>query len=315
MLISVIVPVYNVELYLSRCIQSIIKQTYKELEIILVDDGSTDLSGQLCEQWKEKDSRIIVIHKANGGLSSARNAGIEIAKGKYLAFVDSDDYIAEDMIDTMVGDIQNYGVDVACVNYMEFDDSNVNQVIQNQESKTIVLDTLSAIKCLYSNEKICNFAWNKMYKKELFESIRYPLGRKMEDLGTTYRLFDLSKNISYNSKRLYYYYQRENSILHNLNKSFYIDKTLLTIQRSKYLRKKYGDFIENTEYVVNTIFESYQYIYGDEKLDKIVTEEMDYIWKYCRSSFNEKRKIKILIFQISKKMFLKIFNKGKINNS
>ena len=82
MLISVIVPVYNVELYLSRCIQSIIKQTYKELEIILVDDGSTDLSGQLCEQWKEKDSRIIVIHKANGGLSSARNAGIEIAKGK-----------------------------------------------------------------------------------------------------------------------------------------------------------------------------------------------------------------------------------------
>lgn len=176
-LISVIIPVYNVEKYLNKSIESVIKQTYKELEIILVDDGSTDSSGKICDEFAQKDDRIKVIHKKNGGLSDARNAGISEAKGKYLGFIDSDDYIDKNFYEILYNVLKKYNSDISICKHREtYTDYEENT--SKLEIKEQVFNTEQALKELLLFGEVNNYAWNKLYKKELFNEINYPVGKK-----------------------------------------------------------------------------------------------------------------------------------------
>jgi len=190
-LISIIIPIYKVEDYIRCCIDSILSQTYKNLEIILVDDGSPDNCGSVCEEYSLKDKRIKVIYKKNGGLSSARNAGLDIASGEYIGFVDSDDWIENDMYESLYNAIIFHKADISvCGRYIAsgnkittISDSEKAEVFTRCEALSeLVLDEYSGMK---------NFAWDKLYKKELFDNVRYPEGKCYEDIFTTYKLFSL----------------------------------------------------------------------------------------------------------------------------
>lgn len=215
-LVSVIVPIYNVEKYLEKCIESILNQTYKNLEIILVNDGSTDNSYDICLKYKEKDSRVIIVNKSNGGLSSARNKGIECATGEYYLFVDSDDYISEYMIEKLLYSIHQYNADIVCCNY-DFCDEKSNfikkhtiDIFENQ-----IYNSKQANERLLYNKFYRCFAWNKMYNKKLFYGIRYPIGQLYEDIYTTFSLINKAKKIVFIPESLYCYRVRRNSITRN----------------------------------------------------------------------------------------------------
>lgn len=205
-LVTIIVPVYNVREYLDACIESIIGQTYKNIEIIIVDDGSTDGSSDICDQFATKDKRIKVLHKHNGGLSSARNAGIDVCKGRYIAFADSDDWIMPDMIECLISNIIEFNADIACCDYFS-DDHNIPQ--GRGVSK---YDNSTAISMLFDEVGYKCYAWNKIYKTELFNNIRYPEGELFEDIKTTYRLFKEASSVLYVKEAKYYYRLRDNSI-------------------------------------------------------------------------------------------------------
>lgn len=205
-LISVIVPVYNVSEYLEECYRSIISQTYKTLEIIFVDDGSTDDSGKKCDRFATEDSRVRVIHMKNGGLSSARNAGLEIASGDIASFIDSDDYPRNDMFEKMFRCMTKYRVEIVCCDYSS---STQRKALSGE---TAVLKSSEAISMLFNESGYRCFAWNKLYKKDLFKNIQYPEGELYEDIKTTYQLFRKVYKICYLKEDLYYYRIREASI-------------------------------------------------------------------------------------------------------
>ncbi len=209
-LISIIVPVYNVEQYIQRCLNSIINQTYKNLEIILVDDGSPDQCPQICDDYAAKDSRIMVIHKKNGGLSDARNAGLDICKGKFISFVDSDDWIDTNYIKTLFDLLTETKTDIAIGNFFKTDGLKKNPTfpIQHRTLKP----TEAIICCTRGNTPAFAISCSKLYKKELFDNLRFPVGKYHEDEFTTYLLFYKSTSVAYTSQVLYYYYSRETSI-------------------------------------------------------------------------------------------------------
>ena len=176
-LISVIVPVYNVERYLRRCVDSILHQTYRNFEVLLVDDGSTDASGAICDEYAAQEERVTAVHQKNGGLSAARNAGLERAQGTYLCFVDSDDFLDSRMLETLCRDLQEQDADVAVVGFRTFE----------REEELAPAELAVPVQCMTGREAIRStlvtdelgdFAWNKLYKRELFRDIRYPLGRQ-----------------------------------------------------------------------------------------------------------------------------------------
>lgn len=212
-LITVVVPIYNVELYLKRCINSILKQSYSNLEIIMVDDGSEDNSGLICDEYEKKDERIQVIHKGNGGLSDARNAGINIAKGAFITFIDSDDFVSLDYIDSLYELILKYNTDISGCYHKKFaNDREIPKRIERKEA--IILSGVEAVIDLCYQKHITNSAWGKLYRMSLFEKNRYPVGKLYEDLGTTYKLFLLCDKVAFSMEEKYYYFQRNNSIMH-----------------------------------------------------------------------------------------------------
>lgn len=210
-LVSVIVPIYKVEEYLQNCIDSILKQSHRNMEIILVDDGSPDNCGRICDEYATKDSRIKVIHKENGGLSDARNAGIRIALGDYITCIDSDDYISSDFIEYLLNLLVYNKADISICGFIKT--ARMNE--QEQPGGDIIQ--------LYSNQNaLCEMlyakvfttsAWGKLYKSELFRDIEYPIGKYSEDMFTTYRLMEKCDKIVYGNKVCYYYLRRANSIL------------------------------------------------------------------------------------------------------
>lgn len=205
-LITVVVPVYNVEGYLTKCIDSILAQSHSCLELILVDDGSTDRSGQICDEYAERDKRIKVIHKPNGGLSSARNSGIDIASGEYIAFVDSDDFIHPLMMEWLINTAQEYDVPLVCCDYTS------TKFPKEKERNVELFDVHEAIGKLLDDTGYKCFAWNKIYEKTLFDGIRYPSGKLFEDIPTTYKLFKKTSKIAYCKNPLYFYSIRPGSI-------------------------------------------------------------------------------------------------------
>ena len=186
-LVSIIVPIYNVEKYLSECIDSILRQSYDNLEIILVNDGATDSCGLICDRYACKDKRIVVLHKENGGLSDARNAGLSHAHGKYIAFVDSDDYIEADMISELYNACHNQDADiVVCGRRQVWEDGNSNPMFC--VDRLIEYSVEQAIEQILLNGTMDSAAWDKLYKSNLFDNMRYPVGVLHEDVNFTSRL-------------------------------------------------------------------------------------------------------------------------------
>lgn len=253
-LISVIIPVYNVEKYLERCVKSVINQTYKNLEIILVDDGAKDNSGIMCDELAKLDDRIIVIHKQNGGLSDARNHGLNIAKGEYIGFVDSDDYIAEDMFETLYNTIMENEADISIVSFYEMYN---NKLIGVRDSgKLEIMNKLEAMKELLIDTKIQSYAWNKLFKRELFNDLKFPTGKNFEDIATTLLLFEKCEKVALLEKPKYYYLRRDDSIVGVRNSKTYTDYLEVILDKYLYLKDKYPEIeLYNAyNYIINMIW-------------------------------------------------------------
>ena len=262
--ISVVVPVYNVESYLKRCVDSIIHQTYSNLEIFLVDDGSTDASSALCDAYAEQDSRVICIHKKNGGQAAARNEAIERASGAYFCFLDSDDFADERMIEVLHRDLLEQSAEIAVVGFQEFSDpATITRA--NTEAQLQVLNGKEAVRSILSSEEIGDYVWNKIYRRELFEGFRYPVGRVLEDMGSTYQLLERCKKVVYRPTPLYFYYQRSDSTIHRRSLKFYEDKFDMGEKRYQEIQKLYPEMLENDASMLRTIEHCYPYLYDDEK--------------------------------------------------
>lgn len=212
-LVSVVVPVYNVEKYLEHCVESIVKQTYLNIEVILVDDGSTDSSGKLCDSLANRDARIKVIHKSNGGLSDARNRAIDEARGEYLYFVDSDDYIPLDSIEYLLKKLKDSDSDIAIGGMLTT--SKLDESVIKKETYTLFLNNKEAVKELFYGSYYTTSASAKLYKASLFNGIRYPYGKLNEDLFTTYKLLNRAEKVACSDKTVYYYYHRPGSIMNS----------------------------------------------------------------------------------------------------
>jgi glycosyltransferase involved in cell wall biosynthesis len=211
-LISVVIPVYNVEKYLIRCINSVINQTYSNIEIILVDDGSPDRCGDICDEYAKSDYRIRVIHKGNGGLSDARNVGIKNANGKYITLLDSDDWIDVEFLLKLYSLIKVTNSEIAISNYSVMPQENRN--IENAEQKVYLFSNIEAIEHL-AGDLYLKFvvAWGKLYHRSVFEGIDYPVGKIHEDEFTAHKLLYNAKNVVYTTEQLLYYWQRTDSIM------------------------------------------------------------------------------------------------------
>lgn len=241
--ISLIVPVYNVESYLERCIDSLINQTIKEIEILLIDDGSTDNSGHICDDYAKIDKRIRVIHKKNGGLSDARNRGLEIASGDYIGFVDSDDYVHRDMFQVMYETMFQENCDIVEVGYKEFYEKDTVQVDITKKSLN-VYDKNSAVIRTILDIKCRNYVWNKLYKKQLWKDIEFPVGKVYEDIFTTHKVISKSNKLVKLDANFYYYYQREGSIVNSkFNLKHHIDHYDAVKDMILFIEKEYPEML------------------------------------------------------------------------
>lgn len=256
-LVSVVVPIYKVEKYLDKCIKSILDQTWENLEIILVDDGSPDQCGVLCDRYAAEDSRIKVIHKENGGLSDARNAGVRLASGKYLLFVDSDDYIAKDLVEKTVGIAEKTNCDIALFDYY---------YVENGVEEVRTCDIPSKKELCLEEEKgllmIPPSAWTKLFNRDFYmrAGCFFPKGLYYEDLATTPKLLYQAEKIVYLKEPLYYYMIRSNSIMGSRNyKKNFEDKVKVLDSILQYYKENggYRQYREELEYLVfaNVFFE------------------------------------------------------------
>ena len=261
--ISIIVPIYNVEKYLPRCIESILNQSFKEFELILVDDGSSDNSGKICDIYAEKDERVKVIHKENGGVSSARNAGVKASNGEYIGFVDPDDYIDREMYKNLYELCENNNCDIGiCKLGREVDGKLLNN---NKEKKMLELDKIEAMKELFKGELYRFSLCNKIYKRKCFKNVSFPEGRIHEDLSTTYKLFANSNKVIYTAYEGYIYVKRENSILTSIYSKRRLQSFIGWDEIIDFISKNYNEVldqviatftywcIDNVLYILNQI--------------------------------------------------------------
>lgn len=260
--ISVIIPIYNVEEYLERCIESVVCQTYEKLEIILVDDGSTDGSPAIVDLWAEKDSRIIAIHRSNGGLSSARNNGLNVASGEYIMFVDSDDYVAPDICETLISEMSDSDAECCICGYSEVAE-NGSLISTVSADKRFVLTGQGAIHEVYlRNNRSINLVmvWGKLFKRHLWKKLQFTPGIYYEDL-------DLLPDLYLNCKKVicipytgYYYLQRVGSISRGVgtDDKRYTDSVMIRDKHiQKYLKSSETELAEmSMRYLVDLIITS-----------------------------------------------------------
>jgi len=250
MLLSVIVPIYNVSGYLEQCLESIICSRRNDIEIILIDDGSTDSSGSICDQYVSIDNRCKVIHKKNGGLSDARNLGLAYATSEYVLFIDSDDYLMPQTIDILLTCLEkNTDVDVIQFRYIKVWDNCIERY--SDSGMFIFYDNEQAYRNHIQGKKITRTVWDKIYKRVLFEGILYPSGYLAEDYGTTYKILNRAQKILFYDKVLYCYRQRENSIMSNNKIQLFLDEYDLGIEFYKYNLERYPNcsMLANSEHI------------------------------------------------------------------
>lgn len=241
--ISIIVPVYNVEEYLTNCIESLLNQTFKDFELILVNDGSTDNSLEICKKYKNIDNRICIVDKKNGGLSSARNAGLDVAKGDYIGFIDSDDYVHPEMYEILYKKMVENSADISLCNFKKVYNYD-EELLKNNKNieQKILIESMSNIEALEKmdeeNGVVLIVAWNKLYKRDLFRNLRYKHGAIHEDEFIVHRILYDAKKVIYVNEQLYFYMQRDGSIMNNITKITRIDYLLALSDRIKFFNEK-----------------------------------------------------------------------------
>lgn len=315
-LISVIVPVYKVEKYIEKCVDSIIAQTYDNLEIILVDDGSPDKCPHICDRYKEMDGRIKVIHKENGGLSSARNAGLAMCSGECIAFIDSDDCIAEDYIEKLYSAMETENADIAMCDFLYTGSlTDYNNEYNQLHFPRFTADGREAVRRYYSAENgtALVVAWGKLYRRELFRTLRYPVGRIHEDEFVFAELMLNCKKAVWIEEKLYFYLQRENSIMSEKK-----IKDTLTARYDFYRRRceLYGRLGENELlYLEKKAF----FLHNKNAVDYFaVCKKDDELYRVLLSGYKEnagavikggfsaKEKLKMLMLSTAPRFFCKI---------
>ena len=309
-LITVIVPVYNVEKYLEKCVNSILHQTYKNLEIILVDDGSTDNSGKICDEFKEKDKRIKVIHKLNEGQSVARNIGIDLAKGKYIGFVDSDDFIQEDMYEVLYNLCKKYDSEISIVTHYEMYNNKI--LFTRDTGELCVLNKFDAMKELLMDKKIQNYVWNKLFKIELFDNLRFVENRYYEDSVIMPVLFERSNKVVLLEKPKYYYVRSDNSTIANINSKLYGDYLKSISDRYTYLEGKYDKLdLYNSYIFIHDMINAYSIIVTYDLDDLYLPfEELFPTFKKLMNKYNNK--ISDMLDDFNKAMlYMMLFDKEK----
>lgn len=312
-LISIIVPVYNVERYLKRCINSILNQTYKDYEVLLIDDGSTDLSGKICDESSMMDERIIVYHKENGGLSDARNYGLCKAKGKYVTFIDSDDYIGPQFLEILYEGCEKHGA-MMSVGTSTF---SYNETLDyfNEQSDNIFecYTTEAALRQICLNAKFGMATWGKLYDKRLFENIQFPVGKLYEDLQTTPYLIDQCKQVIYCKAATYYWYQRQGSIMHSYSSknNIWYDSAEQFVE---FVSGKYPDLYEFAicRYVNDSFWTIVQRIALTENCYKSIAYAKKRCLRYWKEGIKNKylgvrKKINIFIIVASPRLYVLIY--------
>ena len=298
-LISIIVPVYKVEEFLEECLDSILAQTYTNLEIILVDDGSPDNCGKICDEYVSKDSRIKVIHQDNGGLSSARNAGLDIAIGEYIGFVDSDDYIESNFFEELYKSITENDSDLAICGVKKIGMENRSDFYGNKCLKqTEYLKELLA-------ENIKSYTWNKLYKAFLFKNIRFPVGELFEDIKIMHLIGEKTSSVSLTDNTFYNYRIRQNSITFDNKGLKAKDYQSATHERSE--RYKDTDFYN---YAITGEFRCLRVIVSDISLKNSKSDEYKRmrkkskeLYKICKHEIRGFQKLLSLIYIVSPKLY------------
>lgn len=284
--ISVIVPIYNSEKYLNRCLDSLVNQTYKDIEIILVDDGSTDKSLQICMEYKDKDSRIIVIHKCNGGLSSARNIAIDSAKGDYITFVDSDDFVSLHYIEILYELAVHYDADITMTHFVRgCEDKFEFKKVKGKVSKYTNIEFIEKRLIKGDSQSACC----KLYKRTIFNTLRFPEGIIWEDLAISAALFYEAKTIVEIKNPLYYYFQNPNGIIHS---KFDIDKLQAISAYEKRLnflkqKKMSGAYRRFMRQYMAILFQYYYRVKRYLRSEKIILQD---IYSKIKSSYEEIKK-------------------------
>lgn len=313
--LSIIVPVYKVEAFLDKCVESILAQTYKDYELILVDDGSPDRCGDMCEAWAKKDDRILVIHKDNGGLSDARNAGINVARGDYIGFVDSDDYIKPDMFEVLVNNLEENGADISMCGYADVYVDGIRK--ESNDRKVYIWNQKEAIHQILLGKLLSVHAWVKLYKRFLFSSIRYPKGKISEDAYIIMDLMSLAKKSVFTPYSAYYYVHRGESI--NTSKYTKIDLTRIEAHEKNLniIREQYPELsaLAYERYLGAVAFVAGKMAFSGVT-EKNPTCKALYdilrknIWRILKGRyFSNKRKLSIALMLVNKKIYKMIMNK------
>ena len=255
-IVSVIVPVYNVEKYIDRCVSSILRQTYENIELILVDDGSPDNCGKILDDYAKKDSRVKVIHQENAGQSKARNEAIKIATGEYFCFVDSDDYIDDNQIQRLIELLFDYNADISMTHFCNFSGEKVsisdlkdkagNTGLANNAPDIVELSNIDCIRNMHMvSDELYVVMWGKLFKRELFDGISFPEGRICEDLAILYKLFDKAKSVVYSKEIMYFYFRdNSNSSTFSIKDKFYTDVFLALDEEIKYMSDNHIELID-----------------------------------------------------------------------
>lgn len=273
-LVSVIIPIYNIEDYLSTCLESVISQSYTNLEILAVIDGATDSSLKIAKSYAKKDKRIRVLEKPNGGQSDARNYGCAKCKGDYITFLDGDDYLSKYFVQTLIEAIQAEKSNIAVCDYKLSYTTNNKPTDTKPSSTTVTYDTEEALKKLFYQKGVTTSPWAKLYKKELFHGIEYPVGKKYEDLATTYKVFAKANKITLCDAKLYYYSQRENSTMNSSFKPERLDGLHFAKEALIFAEKNYPRL---EKAAINRIFIEAIYIFEEMPKNKY-KREAEEVW-------------------------------------
>lgn len=318
--VSIIVPVYKVEKFLERCVESIIKQTYQNIEIILIDDESPDECPKMCDQYEIKDNRIKVIHKKNGGLSDARNAGLDIASGEYIAFVDSDDWIESDFIETLYMNAEREKADISVVGYqLIWEDGRIRRFSRDEEY--YVFDRENAIRELLKQQKFQCMVCQKMYRKQIFETIRFPVGKIYEDVAIGLSTFLKAERVVVSGKVKYNYFQRCDSIVNakfDKRKLFFLECCNKIIDYSDSQNKLF-DLEAHTFYLRALMMFTLQLYQLDEEkyestvkwLENEIRRCRRFIWKNPSIELKKKIVLSLICVQFPRRILVTLWSGGK----
>ena len=314
--ISIIVPVYNVEKYLKRCIDSILNQSFTDFELILVDDGSTDNSGKIIDEYTIKDERIKVIHKENGGQGSARNRGLDIAKGNYIGFIDSDDWIHKDMYKILYENIIKYNMDISQIDHKPTS-SYINDEDIINEKVHIVDNILEEFGNCTSFELLPYiFVWNKLYKADIWSNFRFPENKFAEDLRVIYKMYDKSNKMIKIDRKLYYYFMSDNSSTRGKFNIKKLEDIEAWEEMLQFFNNKHSDInISNLKAVFcERLLRYYFWSYEYKNIQVDLKKKFNMNAKYVLNSkkLNCKEKSVYILFRISPVLCKKIF--GKVLN-